>query len=84
MLKKFIVNKEFIGSRFDRWFKNNVSDVPQSLIEKLIRKNKLKINKKKAKTSYRVQHNDLVELFGKNNLIRSIAPVISTTSCFIL
>ncbi len=68
MLKKFIVNKEFIGSRFDRWFKNNVSDVPQSLIEKLIRKNKLKINKKKAKTSYRVQHNDLVELFGKNNL----------------
>ena len=68
MLKKFIVNKEFVGSRFDRWFKNNISNVPQSLIEKLIRKNKLKINKKKAKTSYRVQHNDLVELFGKNNL----------------
>ncbi len=68
MLKKFIVNKEFVGLRFDRWFKNNISNVPQSLIEKLIRKNKLKINKKKAKTSYRVQHNDLVELFGKNNL----------------
>ena len=49
MLKKFIVSKDYQDSRFDRWFRQNVSNVPQSLIEKLIRKKKIKINKKRAK-----------------------------------
>ena len=47
MFKKFIVNKDYHNSRFDRWFKQNISNVPQSLIEKLVRKRKVKINKKK-------------------------------------
>ena len=68
MLKKFIVNKDYHNSRFDRWFKQNVSDVPQSLIEKFIRKNKVKINRKKTKTKYRVQLNDLIEVYGAENL----------------
>ena len=68
MFKKFIVNKDYQDSRFDRWFRQNVSNVPQSLIEKLIRKKKIKINKKKTKTSYRVQLNDVVELYGTVDL----------------
>ena len=68
MFKKFIVNKDYHNTRFDRWFKHNVQDVPQSLIEKLIRKKKVKINKKKVKTSYRVQFNDIIELYGIDNL----------------
>ncbi len=68
MFKKFIVNKDYHDSRFDRWFKQNVSNVPQSLIEKIIRKKKVKINKKRVKTSYRVKFNDVVELYGFDNL----------------
>ena len=68
MLKKFIVNKNYHNSRFDRWFKQNVSNVPQSLIEKFIRKKKVKINNKRVKTSYRVQLNDVVELYGVGDL----------------
>ena len=68
MFKKFIVNKDYHNTRFDKWFKHNVQDVPQSLIEKLIRKKKVKINKKKVKTSYRVQFNDIIELYGIDNL----------------
>ena len=68
MLKKFIVKKDYHNSRFDRWFKHNIHQVPQSFIEKLIRKKKVKVNKKKIKTSYRLQFNDTVELFGVNNL----------------
>ena len=68
MFKKFIVSKNYHDSRFDRWFKQNVSDVPQSLIEKFIRKKKIKINKKRIKTSYRVQLNDVVELHGIESL----------------
>jgi len=68
MFKKFIVSKDYHDSRFDKWFKHNVLDIPQSLIEKLIRKRKIKINKKRAKTSYRVKFNDIVELYGIENL----------------
>ena len=38
MLKKFIVKKDYHASRFDRWFKHNIRKIPQSLIEKLLRK----------------------------------------------
>ena len=68
MPKKFIVNKDYHNSRFDRWFKQNVSDVPQSLIEKFIRKNKVKINRKKTKTKYRVKLNDVIEVYGAEDL----------------
>ena len=43
MLKKFIVNKDYHNSRFDRWFKQNIHQVPQSFIEKLIRKKNVKV-----------------------------------------
>jgi len=72
MLKKFIVNKDYHNSRFDRWFKQNIHQVPQSFIEKLIRKKKVKVNKKKIKTSYRVQLNDYIEVYGLENLKRRI------------
>ena len=64
MKSKFIVKRDYHNSRFDRWFKHNVSDLPQSLIQKLIRKNKIKVNKKKTKTKYRVQLNDEIEIFN--------------------
>ena len=72
MLKKFIVNKDYHNSRFDRWFKQNIHQVPQSFIEKLIRIKKVKVNKKKIKTSYRVQLNDYIEVYGLENLKRRI------------
>ena len=49
MFKKYIVNKDYHNSRFDRWFKQIVLNIPQSLLEKLIRKKKIKVNKKKNK-----------------------------------
>ena len=39
MPKKYTVDKDYHNSRFDRWFKANVINLPQSLIEKIIRKN---------------------------------------------
>ncbi len=68
MSKKFIVAKDYHNSRFDKWFKQNVFNIPQSLIEKIIRKNKVKVNKKKTKTSYRVQFHDIIEIHGINKI----------------
>ena len=75
MLKSYTVEKDYQNSRFDRWFKAKIIDLPQSLIEKIIRLNKVKINKKRAKSSYRVQSGDIVDVydiskFKTNNRIR--------------
>ena len=49
MHQTYTVEKDFHNSRFDRWFKAKVKDLPQSLIEKIIRQNKVKLNNKKVK-----------------------------------
>ena len=81
MIKKFEVEKDFHNTRFDRWFKNKVLDIPQGLIEKIIRKNQAKVNGKKTKSSYRVQENDIIEIFNiekvkktEKNLITQYVP----------
>jgi len=81
MIKKFEVEKDFHNARFDRWFKNKVLDIPQGLIEKIIRKNQAKVNGKKTKSSYRVQENDIIEIFNidkvkktEKNLITQYIP----------
>jgi len=63
MGKIFFVKQDFINTRLDRWFKKNVSDVPQSFIEKNIRKGNIKVNKKRRKSSYKLQYNDQVIIF---------------------
>ena len=63
MTQKVTVKKDYHNSRFDRLFKANVINLPQSLLEKIIRINKIKINRKKIKSSYRVQSGDIVEIY---------------------
>ena len=63
MPKSYIVVDDYNDSRLDRWFKQNVINLPHSLIEKIIRQNKIKVNKKKIKSSYRVQSGDLIEVY---------------------
>jgi len=62
MKKLSLIKKEDVNSRLDRWFKRNICNVPQSLIEKNIRKGNIKINNKKPKSSYKLQENDKVSL----------------------
>ena len=64
MPDKFIVNKNYNKSRFDKWFKEEVINLPNSLIQKLLRKNKIKVNNKKIKSSYRLTEGDNVFIFN--------------------
>ena len=66
MKKFFYVTDKDINSRIDRWFKRNVSDVPQSLIEKNLRKGNITVNGKKEKSSYKLQNKDIVTLHNLN------------------
>ena len=72
MPKTFKVEKDYQGSRFDKWFKIQVIDIPHSLIEKIIRQNKVKVNKKKTRSSYRVKEGDIVDVYD----IGKIKPII--------
>ena len=72
MLKKFIVDKDYHNSRFDKWFKQNVFNIPQSLIEKIIRKNKVKVNKKNlfSKLQDKSSVKKIFEIFSKRYATR--------------
>ena len=63
MPQKVTIEQDYHNSRFDKWFKAIIIDLPQSLIEKILRLNKIKINRKKIKSSYRVQTGDIVEIY---------------------
>ena len=47
MIRSFIVESTCNNMRIDRWLRNKLGKVPQSLIEKSLRLGKIKINKKK-------------------------------------
>ena len=66
MKKTFLINSNEENSRLDRWFKRSVCNVPQSLIEKNIRKGKIKVNNKIKKSSYKLKVNDEVKIFNIN------------------
>ena len=50
--------------RIDRFLRNHFGQIPQSLIEKNLRNGKIKLNKKKIKSSTKVKLNDQIELYN--------------------
>ena len=64
MIKSFIVDSTFDGMRLDRLLRNKLGKIPQSLIEKSLRAGKIKINKRKIKSSFKVKTNDKIDLFN--------------------
>ncbi len=73
MKKSYIVDSTCNDMRIDRWIKNIIGKVPQGLIEKNLRNGKIKINKKKIKSSHKIKTNDKIDLFNlsfKENFIQ--------------
>ena len=66
MIKSYTVELTYNNMRLDRWIRNNIGNIPQSLIEKSIRAGKIKVNKKKVKSSFKVKTNDKINIFNLN------------------
>ena len=64
MKKNYNVDSTHNNMRIDRWVRNNIGNVPQGLIEKNLRKGKIKLNKKKIKSSQKIKTNDQIDLFN--------------------
>ena len=66
MIKSYIVDSTYNSMRLDRWLRNKIGNIPQSLIEKSLRAGKIKINKKRVKSSFKVKTNDKIDIFNLN------------------
>ena len=64
MVEVIKIDDSSVDLRLDRWIKNNLTKIPQSLIEKDLRNGKIKINKKKVKSSYKLKKNDVIFLYN--------------------
>jgi len=66
MKQTFIVTNDFTNTRLDRWLRKNINNLPQSYIEKNIRKGNIKINNKREKSSYKLQTKDRIDIYNLN------------------
>ena len=64
MNKSYTVDSACNDMRIDRWTRLKIGKIPQWLIEKYLRSGKIKINKKRIKSSTKVKTNDIVSFFN--------------------
>jgi 23S rRNA pseudouridine955/2504/2580 synthase len=64
MKKSYTVDSTCNDMRIDRWIRATLGKIPQGLIEKNLRAGKIKLNKKKIKSSHKIKTNDEVDLFN--------------------
>ena len=66
MNRSYIVDSTCNDMRIDRWIRLKIGKIPQSLVEKYLRLGKIKLNKKKIKSSHKIKFNDKINLFNIN------------------
>ena len=64
MKKSYIVDSTCNNMRIDRWIRFKIGKIPQGLIEKYLRSGKIKLNKKKIKSSQKIRTKDNIDLFN--------------------
>ena len=80
---KNIIHYDESDIRIDRWLRRKFNSLPQSLIEKKLRKGLIKLNNKIVKSNKKIKENDLIEIFDyhednysnkqlKKNIIKKI------------
>ncbi|MDC0046379.1 RNA pseudouridine synthase [Candidatus Pelagibacter sp.] len=60
----YIVDSTCNDMRIDRWIRFKIGKIPQGLIEKYLRSGKIKLNKKKIKSSQKIRTKDNIDLFN--------------------
>ena len=50
--------------RLDRWLRLKIGKIPQGLVEKYLRTGKIKLNRKKVKSSFKVKTKDEINIFN--------------------
>ena len=66
MNRSYKIKPIHAAMRLDRWIKNNIGKYPQSLLEKSIRKGKIRLNKKKTISSHKLKIGDEINFYNFN------------------
>ena len=66
MKMSYTVDSTCNDMRLDRWLRNKIGKIPQGLIEKNLRLGKIKVNKNKIKSSFKVKTNDKIDFYNFN------------------
>ena len=64
MKKSYIVDSTCNDMRLDRWLRLKIGKIPQGLVEKYLRTGKIKLNRKKVKSSFKVKTKDEINIFN--------------------
>ena len=64
MKKSYIVDSTCNDMRLDRWLRLKIGNIPQGLVEKYLRTGKIKLNKKKVKSSFKIKTKDEINIFN--------------------
>ena len=86
MKKSYIVDSTCNEMRIDRWIRLKIGQIPQGLIEKYLRLGKIKLNKKKIKSSQKIRTKDNKRLnsvsFGTKSVTVELYIEIIEKNCF--
>ncbi len=58
----YTISRDYENTRIDKWIKKNINNFPQSYIEKILRKKKIKVNNLKVLSSYTLKIKDKINV----------------------
>ena len=61
--KKYVVSSDEENIRIDRWLRRKFYNIPQSFVQKKLRKGFIKLNDKKIKANKLIKKNDLIKIY---------------------
>ena len=61
-MKEYLISKDYVGIRLDKVIAELDKDISRSMIQKLLDENKIKVNDKLQKASYKTKLNDIITL----------------------
>ena len=61
-MKEYLISKDYVGIRLDKVIAELDKDISRSMIQKLLDENKIKVNDKLQKASYKTKLNDIIIL----------------------
>lgn len=70
-MREFIIEKNDAGQRLDKFLTKAVKGLPMSMMYKLIRTKKIKVNRKRAEQSYMLKQGDSIQLFIREEFFSS-------------
>ncbi|PMJ99450.1 23S rRNA pseudouridine(955/2504/2580) synthase RluC [Vibrio sp. 10N.261.55.A7] len=72
------IDDDMAGQRIDNFLRNQLKNLPKSMIYRIVRKGEVRVNKKRIKAEYKLQSGDIVRIPPVTLEEKDDEPVIST------